>query len=373
MSGFASAGPPRPFGGGSLPHSKEADIAANREARVTGSQMLALWWSGLWRLMGGLPTATLGVALTWGAPLPSIPPANFFFMAIGIGLLGCGAYLSWRGFSFVGDSITPKVTYITGQLKGDVRTGSKGAKSYFMVVGPVRSRIWRKSTFNALPVGMVCNVYYTSGSGQLLSVEPATAGEPHPSLRFGGDEAHAWDRLRWSWLLIAVSAYGVVAGTYDTITAHPAHWAIVSGAISEYHVGGGKSHTRYFHIDGSGQEYNMDSIERGSPPAPELYIYVGDRVDLYVNSDQASDVLAMRLRETLYAGDLYLHPEHQFWGMIWSAAPIALVSAAFLVLMAWALAYRRKHPSKPVSPPPAGSDGAQSTEVQKRAHGAMRM
>ena len=305
-----------------------------------------MWWSGLWRLIVGLPTASLGAGVTWGAPLPSIAPANFLFMAIGIGLLGCGAYLSWRGFSFVGDAITRRVTYVTGQLKGDIRTGSKGAKSYFMLVGPVRSRVWRRQTFDALPVGRVCNAYYTSGSGQLLSVEPATAGEPHPSLRFGGDSAHAWDRLRWSWLLIAVSAYGVVAGTYDTITAHPAHWGVVSGRTAEYHEVDVKSTTRYFHIDGSSQEYNLNSLDRASPPVPPLYNYVGDEVELYVNSDNQSNVLAMRLRGILFAADLYLHPEQQFWGMIWSGAPIALVSAVLLVVVIWGLAYERKHHKK---------------------------
>ncbi|HEV2035632.1 MAG TPA: hypothetical protein VGU71_15815, partial [Candidatus Dormibacteraeota bacterium] len=68
--------------------------------------------------------------------------------------------------------------------------------------------------------------------------------------------------------------------------------------------------------------------------------------DLYMDSDWSSYVLAMRLRGTLYAGDLYLHPEHQYWGMIYSGAPIALVSGAALVLFAWGIVWLRRRRAK---------------------------
>jgi hypothetical protein len=345
-----------------LPHSRETDVAANREARITARQLLGLWYSGLWRLIVGLPVTIGGAAIAWVVPFPTKSLLNFFFMALGVGVVGYGSYLSWRAISFLGDAITRRVTYVTGRLHSQVVTSSKGAKTYFMSVGPVKAQLWRKKTFEALPVGLDCHVYYTAGSVHLLTIEPATAGEPHPSLlSFGGDPFHAWDRLRWSWLVPAVAVFGLAAGTHAMISAHPAHWGTISGRIIEYHETHGKSASFYFSIDSSSQEYNLNSLEGASPPAPALDTYIGDPVDLYVNSDDPNDVLAMRLRETLYTADLYLYPDHQFWGMIWSGAPVALVSAAVLAVFAWQIAYRRKHPAR------------EMTDIEKQSHAAMRM
>lgn len=347
---------------GSLPHSRESDIAANREARITWRQLLGLLYSGLWRLILGLPMAVGGAAVAWSVPVPSIALANFFVMALGVGFAGYGFYLSWRAVSFLGDAITRRVTYVTGLLHSQVKTSSKGAKSYYMSVGPVNAQLWRKKTFEALPVGLDCHVYYTAGSMHLLSMEPASTGEPHPSLlHFEGDPLHAWDRLRWSVLISAAAVFGLAVGAHAMISAHPAHWGMISGRITEYHESHGKSTSRYFSIDSSAQQYSLNSVYRGSPPAPELYNYVGDPVDLYVNLDDDTDVLALRLRETLYRADLYVYPEHQFWGMIWSGAPIAVVSAAVLGAFAWLIAYRRKHPVP------------EMTDIEKRSHEAMRM
>jgi hypothetical protein len=346
----------------SLPHSREADVASNREARISARQLLGLWYSGLWRLIVGLPIAVIAAAVAWQVPLPSIAVANFFFMAIGIGLAGYGSYLLWRAFSFLGDAITRRVTYVTGPLDSQVKTSSKGAKSYFMSVGPVKAQIYRKNTFEALPVGLDCHVYYTAGSMHLLSIEPATAGEPHPSLlHFDGDPAHAWDRLRLSVLIPAVAVFGFAVGAHNIISAHPAHWATISGHIIEYHETHGKGAARYFSIDSSSQEYNLSSLENASPPAPPLDGYIGDSVDLYVNSDSGADILAMRLRETLYRADLYLYPEHQFWGMIWSGAWIAVLSAAVLAVLVWWTRYRRRNPA------------AAMTDIERRSHDAMHM
>ena len=93
-----------------LPHSREADVAANREARLSARQFIGLWYSALWRLLAGLPLAVGGAALAWQVPLPSQAVGNFMFMAIGVGLVGYGTYLSWRAFSFVADAITRTVT-----------------------------------------------------------------------------------------------------------------------------------------------------------------------------------------------------------------------------------------------------------------------
>src|SRR5258708_21519186 len=54
---------PRP-----LPHSRPADVAANRDARVRGRQLAALVYAGVWRILLGLPTTAGGVALALGAP-----------------------------------------------------------------------------------------------------------------------------------------------------------------------------------------------------------------------------------------------------------------------------------------------------------------
>jgi hypothetical protein len=347
---------------GSLPHSREADVATNREARISARQLLGLWYSGLWRLIVGLPLAVIAAAVAWQVPLPSVAVANFFFMAFGIGLAGYGSYLSWRAFSLLGDAITRRVTYVTGPLASQVKTSSKGAKSYFMSVGPVKAQIFRKTTFEALPVGLDCHVYYTAGSMHLLSLEPATAGEPHPALQhFDGDSAHAWDRLRWSVLIPALAVFGFAVGAHNMISAHAAHWATISGHIIEYHETHGKGAARLFSIDTSSQEYNLSSLENASPPAPRLDGYIGDPVDLYVNSESDADVLALRLRETLYKADLYLYPEHEFWGLIWSGAWIAVVSAAALAVFLWWTGYRRKNP-----------EGAM-TDIERRSHNAMRM
>lgn len=327
---------------------------------MTGGQVLGLWYSGLWRLLVGFPLAAIAGAVGWGLPAPGAPVTNFFLMAAGIGFLGYGTYLSWRGFSFLGDAITRNVSYLTARLDGDVETSSKGAKTYFMVVGPVRTPIRRK-TFDALPVGERCHAYYTAGSLHLLSLEPATADEPHPSLRFGGDPLHAWDRIRWSVIVTAVAVFGFAVGAHSMISAHSAHWDTISGRIIEYHETTGKGASRYFSIDSSSQEYNLRSLDGASPPAPALDSYIGDSVDLYVSSDDSADVLAMRLRETLYAADLYLHPEHEFEGMIWSGALIAVISAAVLAIVAWVTLNRRKHPE------------AAMTDIEKRSHDAMRM
>jgi hypothetical protein len=365
-----------------LPHSQEADVAANREARMTGRQLLGLWYSGLWRLLIGLPIAAIAVALSWGPPMPSIPAASFILMAMGIGFLAYGTYLSWRGFSFIGDALTRKVTYVTGPLGREEKT-YKSAKSYYMVVGPVKTLLYRRSTYEAVPAGVHCHAYYVPGSGHLLSLEPATAEEPHPSLRFGTDPTHAWDRLRWTWLLAAVAAYGFAAGVYATITAHPAQTVLVSGRLGEYHVvNSRKSTARYLHLQGSTTEYSLDGVESASPKVPDLYLFVNFKVDLYVNTDNGVDILAMRVNNecacpgipnsrTLYAGDLYLHPEHQYWGMIWSGVPIAVLSGLTFVLFCWAIIHMRRHPVTEMTE--VEKQAKEMSEVDKRAHEAMHM
>ena len=56
---------------------------------------------------------------------------------------------------------------------------------------------------------------------------------------------------------------------------------------------------------------------------------------MYFNAGTAGDVLAIQLRETLYANDYYLHPEHQKDQMVSSGATIGLLSAIALATALW--------------------------------------
>src|SRR5260370_24225403 len=83
-------------------------------------------------------------------------------------------------------------------------------------------------------MGGLWHAFYAPGSLHLFLIEPATEAEPHPALSFGGDAAHAWDRLRWKWLVGAVAVFGLVAGSNGVVIAHPAQMSTVSGSISAY-------------------------------------------------------------------------------------------------------------------------------------------
>ena len=307
-----------------LPFTRAADVAANREARFSGRQMLGLWYSGLWHIVVGLPTTGIGIAIVW--------TPDFLAKLIGLGLVGAGLYLSWRGFSFLGDAITRNVTYVTGRLHTSTRT-AKSSTYYYMSVGPVTRRISRK-TYEHVPGGLNCHAYYASGSLHLLSLEPATEAEPHPSLRFGGDAAHAWDRLRWRLVVAAVAALGVVAGVHTVTVAHPAQTFLQSGSISDYQERTGKGSYRHLYLEGVPGYYSLDHLNSYSPQIPDLSTHIGDKVDLYIH-DGTDEVLALRLRETLYATDYYLHPEHQLADMINAGATITVLSGITLVVALW--------------------------------------
>lgn len=319
---------------GPLPHSKATQVAANRDARVTWGQLVALVYSGAWRILLGLPAAAIGAAMAWGAPGLGGEAGGigtFFFLAFGIGLLGTGAYGAWRGFSFLGDALTRKVSYVTGRVDRDTRT-YKGSTFYYMTVGPVRTGISHK-TYSTLPLGTQCHAYYAPGSLHLLSIEPATVAEPHPSLSFGGDAAHAWDRLRWPWLVGAVAVFGLAAGANGVVTAHQAQTSRVVGSISEYREFHGKHDSYFLHLEGDQTEYNLNQVAAAG--LPQLYSFTGENVDLYVSTDNGIDVLALRLRETLYQGDLYLHPQNEYWAMAGSGIAIILLSGLTLATIVW--------------------------------------
>jgi hypothetical protein len=308
-----------------LPYAGRADVAANRDARMTADQMSDLWWSGLWRIGAGLPLSALGVVVAWSE--------DFLIMALGIGLFGGGFYLSWRGFSFLGDAITHNVSYVTGPLIPRT-VASRYGVTYYMDIGPVQTKLSR-GAYEALPTGLSCHAYYASGSLHLLSIEPATAAEPHPSLRFGGDAAHAWDRLRWRVMVGVVAVFGVAVGAHSVAAAHPAHTYMLSGKISDYQETTGKGAYRHLYVIGSSQAYSLATKDSYSPPVPDLGSHLADPVDLYINSDTSDQVLALRLRETLYASDYYLHPDDQRSTMIEAGMAIVAFSGAALAVALW--------------------------------------
>src|SRR5258708_19730428 len=80
---------------------------------------------------------------------------------------------------------------------------------------------------------------------------PGTEGGPQADLSFGGDAAHAWDRLRWKWLVGAVAVFGLVAGSNGVVIAHPAQMSTVSGSISAYQETYGKSTSRHLYLEGA--------------------------------------------------------------------------------------------------------------------------
>jgi hypothetical protein len=221
-----------------------------------------------------------------------------------------------------------------------------------MVVGPSKTRVSRK-TYKAMPMGRLCHAYYAPGSLHLFSIEPATEAEPHPAVSFGGDAAHAWDRLRWKWLVGAVAVFGLAAGANGIVTAHSAQMAPVSGSIGAYEEIRGKSTSRYLYLVGDQTQYSLNQLDS----FPQLYPYAGEHVDLYVNSDSGIDVLAFRLRETLYTSDLYRNPDHEYWSMAGSGIAIILLSALMLAAIAWWVYWSRRHH--------LGDDDAASTSVSQ--------
>jgi hypothetical protein len=293
---------------------------------MSGRQLLVMGYSGLWRLLFGLPAAAIGTGLAWSVP-------DWLGLLLGLPLMGSGLYSSWRGFSFCGDVLTRNVAYQTGLLDGDVRT-YKNSTSYYMVIGPVRARISRKK-YDALPLGRSCHVYYASGSRHLLSVEPATEAEPHPSLRFGGDAAHAWDRVRWPWLTATIAVLCLAAGIHCMVWAHPATTFEVSGNVGGYREVHGKHVDRYLTLEGYSFEYTLNDLESASATLPDLSGFTGEHVDLYVNTESDDRVLALRLREHLYAADLYTHPEHQYWSMLIAGLVVVIVSLATLAVVGY--------------------------------------
>lgn len=162
---------------------------------------------------------------------------------------GFGLWLTWQGFAFLADAVDRHVGFVTGPLNVEVVHGK--TTSYYAAVGPVRKSISRR-TSEQLPGGLVCHLYYAPACRSLLSIEPATESEPKPQHPFGPDSAHAWDRIRGSWVAIATAALGLGLAAHSLAAAHAAQPYRVGGTVANYYVTHGSKGGVYRHLDMNG-------------------------------------------------------------------------------------------------------------------------
>ena len=304
----------------------DEDIALNREGLLSRRQRSGLLWSAAWRLVLG---AIVAVLATLGAALDLEPALAVLFALIALSL---GLYLTWRGFAFMVDATTGAVAFVTAPLR--TRSVRGRSTSYFVGVGPV-TRMIKARAYAALRSGDTYHLFYAPGCRALLSLEPASTTEPLPAHPFGPDSAHAWDRLRWSWILLTVGAFGALLGAHQVSAAHPAHPVRVAGTVQDYVEE--RTNGRGAHIDRSlylvddGTVYALDDESAYKPPAPDYYGLIGRSVVLYVDAGTV-DVIALSDRDTVYAGDWYLHPEHETTYLLLNGALTTAIGAGSLVL-----------------------------------------
>lgn len=279
----------------------DADLAANRAGVFAGGQKGRLLWSGVWRLIVGPPLAVAGVVI-------ALASDNALVMIGGLLVSAIALYVAWRGFAFLTDSIVAKVAFVTGPLHKKLVRG-KNSVSYYAVIGPVSKRI-SSGAYNSLPDGENCHLYYAPACRSLLSVEPATSTEPMPDHPFGPDSAHAWNRLRWSWVAITVGAVGLLIGTHAATLAQPVHLVSHETTVSNYVETHGKSTTRRMYLAEDPDPFTPQSESSYDPTAPDFYSLIGKPIVVY--TDTAShDILAFRIDGVAYTTDWYAHPEHK--------------------------------------------------------------
>lgn len=279
----------------------DADLSANRDGVLGPGQRPRLVWSGLWRVMVGPAFLIAGLAFAL-ALLDTSVVAVFMLLFVGFGLV-----LTWAGFAFLVDAIDGRVAYVTAPLRSRVVHGK--TTSYYADCGPV-SKMINSRAYDGLPRGLTCHLYYAPGSRSLLSIEPATEGEPKPAHPFGPDSAHVWDRLRVSWVAVTVGVLGLLAAGNGFLIAHPAHPVPVEGTVASYDETHGKSTHRYLYLQGDSDSYSPYAEDSYSPPMPAFGTLPGRNVVLYVD-EGTRDVLAINDGEQLHAGDWYLHPDHE--------------------------------------------------------------
>jgi hypothetical protein len=325
---------------------KDDDLAANRAGSLSPGQAARLLWSGIWRLVVGpiLLQGGLIVALLVNLALVAV---------IALGVAAYGLYLTWHGFAFLVDRVDGAVAYTTAPLRRRlVRT--KNGYQYFAHIGPVTKSL-SMTAYHGLPEGLNCHLYYSPGCRSLLSTEAVTADEPKPAHPFGPDSAHAWDRVRWSWVLMSIGVLGILIGAHAVVAAHPAYLVRVGGTISSYSETHGKSTSRYLYLQGDPAAYTPQSEDTYSPPAPDFYSLTGKEVVLYINSG-TRDILALSDGDQLYAADWYLHPEHQTVYEATNGSATGGVSLVAILTGLGVLVFGRRRAinaaGDPITPPP---------------------
>ena len=299
----------------------DADLAANRDGDIGSAQKANMTWSGIWRLVVGPPTAIIGVVVTQLTD-------NALVMLLGLVFAGFGLYLAWRGFAFLTDTIVARVAYVTGPIHKKLVRG-RNSTSYFAEIGPVSRRL-TSLAYESLPEGMSVHLYYAPACRSLLSVEPANVDEPRPDHPFGPDSAHAWNRLRWSWVVMTVGALALLVGVHAATLAQPVHAVGVETTVANYIETHGKSTTRRLYVANDPDYYTPQSESSYHPNAPSFYSMIGKPVVIYTD-DGSREIIAFRLGDVLYATDWYLHPEHK---TIFEAANGAIVAVLSLLAIA---------------------------------------
>jgi hypothetical protein len=329
----------------------DADLLANRDGVLGPGQRRRLVWSGIWRVV-------LGPALLIGSLAVAVAVLDMSIVAVfGLLVAGGGLVLTWVGFAFLVDAIDGRVAYITSPLRSRVVHGK--TTSYYADCGPV-SKLINSRAYEGLPSGLTCHLYYAPGSRSLLSIEPATDGEPKPAHPFGPDSAHVWDRLRVSWVAVTVGAVGILVAAHGFVIAHPAHPVPVEGTIASYDETHGKSTHRYLYLQGDPDSYTPYAEDAYNPPMPAFETLTGRSVVLYVD-EGTRDVLAINDREQLHASDWYANPDHE---KTFERVLAAMAGAIALVVIAGGVAgiafgrrtaSRTQQVSTPAAPAPAGA------------------
>ena len=327
----------------------DEDVAFNRDSRLSPRQRRQLLWSATWRLILGL-SITLVSAVLAIATLETAISVVLALLAMILGLT-----LSWTGFAYMVDATSNAVAFVTAPLRTRVVRGRY--TNYYADVGPISKNIKYKAYNGLLPaVGTTFHLFYAPGARSLLSMEPASATEPLPAHPFGPDSAHAWDRLRWSWILLTAGVFGALIGAHLILAAHPAHPVRIAGTVQDYvettTTGRGAHTERSIYLAGDGNTYTPDDESQYSPPYPDFYNLIGRQVTLYVDGG-TTDVIALNDGDTTYAADWYLHPEHETQYLQTNAALTTALGAVFVGFGAWLLVRDRRRaeemPGRPVA------------------------
>jgi hypothetical protein len=323
----------------------DADLAANRDGRLSPDQVARLTWSGIWRLVFGPVLAVGSVVVALAAFTDNAIGTVFALLFVAIGL-----FLTWMGFAFLADAVDGQVAFVTGPLGCSV-VRSK-TTSYYANVGPVRKSI-SSHAYDSLPrIG--CHLYYAPGSRSLLSIEPSSESEPKPAHPFGPDSAHVWDRVRASWVAIVVGVLALGIAAYGAAVAHPAQPVRVDGIVSDYYETHGKGGTHRHLLLAGGGEYAPQSEDSYSPPFGAFRSLVGQEIVLYLDQG-TSNVIAIGDSDGMHVTDWYAHPDHEKSNLLWNAALSGLAGLAILGGGIAAIAFERwrsGRPAKPAAPVP---------------------